>query len=110
MFFAAKEGYLEVTKLLIKAGAKVALKDKVNISSQVHSINSYRVCCNVHLYPLQNNVTALDLARVHGMKEVCTLLETYMPSKEKLAPQVNILTEKVPYSVQLLDIVFLFSH
>lgn len=29
MFFAAKEGHLEVTKLLIKAGADVTLTDKV---------------------------------------------------------------------------------
>ena len=87
VFFAAKEGHLEDTKLLIKAGAKITLKDKVNTSSQVQ--------CEALLHQhyilsiSQNKVTALTLASVHGKQEVCTLLETYLPSKETLAPQVS---------------------
>lgn len=39
----------------------------------------------------QNYVTALSLASVHGKQEVCTLLETKIPAKETLAPQVSYL-------------------
>ena len=35
MFFAAKEGHLDVAKLLVKYGANVALRDKVCYTLQI---------------------------------------------------------------------------
>ena len=46
LFFAAKEGYLEIVKKLIQAGADVLLKDKVCV---LHTL-SLTLCVCVYVY------------------------------------------------------------
>lgn len=107
VFFAAKEGHLEVTKLLIKAGANVTLKDKVQ-HCKCNALSHPTLYMQKTLFYIsQNNVTALSLASVHGMKEVCTLLEAHIPSKETLAPQVSYRIIPIDYCTTGYR---LFSH
>jgi len=56
LFFTAKEGDLNLTRILIQAGADVWLKDK-------------------------NEVTALDVAKVVSQEEICEELRKWMGSR-----------------------------
>ena len=62
---------MATTNLLLKAGANALLKDKVSsIQSSVWCVAEFY--CVRH--SLQNNATALDVAKVNGHEEVCELL------------------------------------
>ena len=77
VFFAASEGYLNITRLLVNAGADVALRDKVcyifYVSQSLHSLSLSLTHTRSHTLT-QNNTTALQLAVVHGKTSLYPLL------------------------------------
>ena len=75
LFFAAQKGDVATTNLLLKAGANALLKDKVSsIQSSVWCVAVLYCVC----HSLQNNATALDVAKVHRHKEVYELLAQHI--------------------------------
>ena len=72
LFFAAEKGDVATTNLLLKAGANALLKDKVS------SLQCGVLQCCIVCHSVQNNVTALDVAKVHGHEEVCELLTQHI--------------------------------
>ena len=79
VFFAASEGYLNITRLLVNAGADVALTDKVcymfYVSQSLHSLSLSLFLSHTRSHTLtQNNTTALQLAVVHGKTSLYPLL------------------------------------
>ena len=76
VFFAASEGYLNITRLLVNAGADVALGDKVVTCFMFHNHCIVSLShTHTHSHTLtQNNTTALQLAVVHGKTNLYPLL------------------------------------
>ena len=73
-FFAAKEGDVATTNLLLKAGANALLNNKVSSILPHRALCGELQCCDTP----QSNATALDVAKVNGQEEVCKLLSHHI--------------------------------
>ena len=61
VFFAASEGYLNITRLLVNAGADVALRDKVcymfYVSQSLHSLSLSLSLSHTHVHTPSHRTT-----------------------------------------------------
>ena len=87
LFFACKEGSMEMARLLLTGGADVQLQDKVRKTSTI--LDFVDISILSFLCISQNGVTAYDIAKLHGKDELCDLLQNYRNTKEKEITEVR---------------------